>query len=101
MDLQACVQCASKQGEFRAELGIPQNEPLVGIVGRMVPIKNHILFLQTARILLHNGFDGGFVIVGDEDACLDCCKPDSAGHVHCFQHGLRCIIKALIKVCHR
>jgi glycosyltransferase involved in cell wall biosynthesis len=65
MDLQACVHCASKQGEFRAELGIPEDEPLVGIVGRMVPIKNHTLFLQTASHLLQNGFDGRFVIVGD------------------------------------
>ena len=36
---------------FRGELGVPENVPLVGIVGRLVPIKNHDLFLQACRIL--------------------------------------------------
>ncbi len=37
----------------------------VGIVGRLVPIKNHALFLRMARQLIAGGFNGDFVIVGD------------------------------------
>jgi glycosyltransferase involved in cell wall biosynthesis len=40
-------------------------KPAVGIVGRLVPIKNHALFLRLARRLIAEGFDGDFVIVGD------------------------------------
>lgn len=37
----------------------------IGIVGRLVPIKNHALFLQMARQLIADGFNGDFMIVGD------------------------------------
>jgi glycosyltransferase involved in cell wall biosynthesis len=40
-------------------------EPVIGIVGRLVPIKNHTLFIEAARRLLHRGFRGRFMIVGD------------------------------------
>jgi glycosyltransferase involved in cell wall biosynthesis len=39
--------------------------PIVGIVGRLVPIKNHALFLQMARQMIADGFRGRFMIVGD------------------------------------
>lgn len=64
MELEAYIRCASTRGEFRAELGMPDGKPLVGIVGRLVPIKNHTLFLQMANNLLSNGFEGIFVVVG-------------------------------------
>lgn len=38
--------------------------PRVGIVGRLTPIKNHALFLRMARLLIAEGFEGQFVIVG-------------------------------------
>lgn len=37
----------------------------IGIVGRLVPIKNHALFLRMARQLIADGFTGDFMIVGD------------------------------------
>lgn len=39
--------------------------PTIGIVGRLVPIKNHALFLQMARLMIADGFRGRFMIVGD------------------------------------
>lgn len=39
--------------------------PTIGIIGRLVPIKNHRLFLDMARRLIADGFGGRFVIVGD------------------------------------
>ncbi|HLB49583.1 MAG TPA: glycosyltransferase family 4 protein [Anaerolineales bacterium] len=43
----------------------PSEEPIVGIVGRLVPVKNHALFLEMARRLICGGFPGRFVVVGD------------------------------------
>jgi glycosyltransferase involved in cell wall biosynthesis len=40
-------------------------EPVIGIVGRLVPIKNHALFIEAARKLIRQGFRGRFVVVGD------------------------------------
>jgi glycosyltransferase involved in cell wall biosynthesis len=51
--------------EFRAVYGLPADTSLVGIVGRLVPIKNHELFLEMARIIVEQAENVHFVIVGD------------------------------------
>ena len=38
--------------------------PVIGIVGRLVPIKNHELFLRAARRFVDSGATAGFLIVG-------------------------------------
>ncbi|MBN2084383.1 MAG: glycosyltransferase [Anaerolineales bacterium] len=65
MDLAALLECDSRRGELRAELGFGTGEPIVGIVGRLVPIKNHRLFLEAARSMVNSGSSARFVIVGD------------------------------------
>jgi len=50
---------------FRQAQTIPGDAPLVGIVGRLVPIKNHSLFLHAARIVADNLPQTYFAIVGD------------------------------------
>lgn len=57
---------------MRGELGLPSEGPIVGIVGRLHPLKNHSLFLHAARILLDRIATQrsfltrlSFVIVGD------------------------------------
>jgi len=50
---------------LRDELGISRGVPAVGIVGRLVPVKNHELFLRAAREVLDRGFGARFVVVGD------------------------------------
>jgi len=52
-------------GRLRAELGIQKNNLLVGIIGRMVPIKGHRYFLQAAREVLRVRSNVSFVVVGD------------------------------------
>ncbi len=52
-------------GEFRRRFNLPADAPLVGIVGRLVPIKNHSLFLQAAQRVRQTLPDAHFVIVGD------------------------------------
>ena len=56
-----------KRGHFRKSLGKGKGALLVGIVGRLVPIKNHVLFLNMARIFMNenNDMDVEFVLVGD------------------------------------
>ena len=38
-------------GEFKKELGLSENTLLIGIVGRLVPIKGHRYFLDAAKII--------------------------------------------------
>jgi glycosyltransferase involved in cell wall biosynthesis len=51
--------------ELRRQLGIARGVPAVGIVGRLVPVKNHALFLRAARAVLDRGTRAVFVVVGD------------------------------------
>ena len=52
---------------FRRDSGCTDNERLVGIVGRLTPIKNHRLFLSAAARYLSSGGvpPARFVVVGD------------------------------------
>jgi glycosyltransferase involved in cell wall biosynthesis len=52
-------------GRLRGDLGIPAGAPLVGIVGRLVPIKALDLFLESASLVVRNNPDVHFAIVGD------------------------------------
>jgi len=53
------------RGLLRSELGFPAATPLVGIVARLVPIKDVRLFLDAARIVATARPATRFVIVGD------------------------------------
>jgi glycosyltransferase involved in cell wall biosynthesis len=56
-----------RRGGFRAEIGALPGQKLVGVVGRLVKIKNLGLFIDAARIV--HGQDPGvrFALVGDGD----------------------------------
>ncbi len=70
LELERHLACETKRGAFRGEQGIDEGTRLVGIVGRLVPIKNHALFLEGAKALLEHP-EGGvsppvrFIVVGD------------------------------------
>jgi len=55
------------KGILRKELGLSEECILIGIVGRLVPIKNHRLFLESAKLLksLAGNLNVKFVVVGD------------------------------------
>jgi glycosyltransferase involved in cell wall biosynthesis len=59
----AALQC--NQGGFREQHNIPPDAPLLGIVGRLVPIKNHDLFLHAAKLVRERVPNAHFAIVGD------------------------------------
>lgn len=64
-DLEPFFQSHVHRREFRRELGLGENSKLVGIVGRLVPIKNHALFLQAVSRISAEEPAARFVIVGD------------------------------------
>jgi glycosyltransferase involved in cell wall biosynthesis len=49
----------------RQRLGLPEQGPLIGIVGRLVPIKDHETFLDAAAIVARAYPDATFVVAGD------------------------------------
>jgi glycosyltransferase involved in cell wall biosynthesis len=54
-----------QRGQFRAELGIPREVSLIGLVGRLVSVKNPQMFLDAAALLRQTHPNSHFVLVGD------------------------------------
>ena len=65
LDLSIYMNCSIKRGQLRDELSLTKDWPIVGNIGRLVPIKNHHYFIKSAHQMLQDGFEGYFVIVGD------------------------------------
>jgi glycosyltransferase involved in cell wall biosynthesis len=63
-DLEPFAQCAVYQGQLRAELGVDPQTKLVGIVGRLVPVKDHATFIAAAALVAATTPDVRFVLVG-------------------------------------
>jgi len=66
-NLDPFLKSSPKKGQFKKSLVSCHDALLVGIVGRLVPIKNHFLFLDMARIFLDENphINVKFVLVGD------------------------------------
>jgi len=64
-ELEELLACESHRGELRRELGLTDGNKLVGIVARLVPIKNHHLFLQAAQVVAEAMPQVRFLVVGD------------------------------------
>ncbi len=58
------------RGTLRQELNVSTDVPLIGIIGRLVPVKNHDLFLRAARQVTAQLPAAHFVIVGGGE-CQD------------------------------
>lgn len=55
-----------KRAGFRNRYGIKENETAIGIIGRLVPVKNHEMFLKSIAYLRENGVsDFKAFVVGD------------------------------------
>jgi glycosyltransferase involved in cell wall biosynthesis len=65
LELEPFLDGAASRGAFRRELQLDGVERLVGIVGRLFPIKNHYLFLEAAAQVAGEAPGARFVIVGD------------------------------------
>jgi glycosyltransferase involved in cell wall biosynthesis len=64
-DLDPFLNSQAQQGEFRREMSLSQKHKLIGIVGRLFPIKNHALFLDAVARIAARARNARFVIVGD------------------------------------
>ena len=65
LDLKPFVNMEADPNELRLELSLPREILLVGIVARLVPIKNHLCFLESARLILNHCDNVRFLIIGD------------------------------------
>jgi glycosyltransferase involved in cell wall biosynthesis len=63
-DLSPFAGADQHRGELRRALGLPATSRLVGIVGRMVPVKDHLGFVAAAALLAARHADLRFVFVG-------------------------------------
>lgn len=64
-DLAQFAQTPRRQGTFRQAWSIDPDVPLIGIIGRILPVKNQILFLHAAKKIQTHMPNAQFVIVGD------------------------------------
>src|SRR3989338_6634799 len=65
LDLSSLTAVDDSQDGVRRHLGLPPSSPLVGIVGRLVAIKQHELFLRAAQRLARADPSMQFIVVGD------------------------------------
>lgn len=65
LDLSVFASAERKRGDFRRAWNVAADAPLVTIVGRLAPVKNHALFLQAARRVADVLPGARFAIVGD------------------------------------
>lgn len=71
LDLEAFARAPRNTNLFRSAWNIPPGAPLVTIVGRLAPVKNHALFLDAAAKVLAQMPDARFAIVGDGELRAD------------------------------
>jgi glycosyltransferase involved in cell wall biosynthesis len=65
LDLHVLLSREVDLAQARKALGLPEKGPVVGIVGRLVPIKDHVTFLNAAARVAHDRPDVTFVVAGD------------------------------------
>jgi glycosyltransferase involved in cell wall biosynthesis len=65
LELDHLLANSTTRPEARAALGLPSDRPIVGIVGRLVPIKAHHTFFQAASLIAQEEPNALFVVAGD------------------------------------
>jgi glycosyltransferase involved in cell wall biosynthesis len=65
LNLEPFLAISQRSNLLREEMGLAPEHFLVGIVGRLVPIKDHRTFLEAAKIVMENDHSVRFVVVGD------------------------------------
>lgn len=71
LELESLLARPRKTGDVRRLWDIPPDAPLVTIVGRLVPVKNHALFLRAAKLVWDKLPQAHFLIVGDGELRAD------------------------------
>jgi glycosyltransferase involved in cell wall biosynthesis len=68
IDTSRFVPCAESRARLRRQWGVSTHEKLIGLVGRLDPMKDHQTFLKAASMLARERGDVRFVCVGDGPA---------------------------------
>jgi glycosyltransferase involved in cell wall biosynthesis len=86
VDLAPFLEIGRAGGRIRDEFSIPHDAPVVAIVGRLYPVKDHSLFLLSAAALVRRRKDAHFLVVGDGELRAEleelCGKLGITGSVH-------------------
>lgn len=61
----AALKVERTKDEVKEELGIGKDHPIIGSVGRMVPIKGYDVFLKAARLIFQAKPEVRFILAGD------------------------------------
>jgi len=93
-DLKPFLNGKELKGHFRRKIGVDEDTILIGIVGRLVPVKNHSMFLKGAKIFLerNQGIRVKFIVVGDgelRDKLKDYCEKMRLTTYVCFCGWMR------------
>ncbi|MDI6793427.1 MAG: glycosyltransferase family 4 protein [bacterium] len=65
LELNRFLDLKSIKGRLRKELGLSDQEILIGIIARLVPVKDHSCFLSAAKIITRKHPEARFLVVGD------------------------------------
>ncbi len=68
------LSCKVDVSKIKKKYNLPPHQPIIGIFGRLVPQKQHTLFLEVAKNLLQEWPETIFLIVGDGPLKEDICK---------------------------
>ena len=76
------------RGQFRQSIGVDDDTLLIGIIGRLARIKNHVMFLKGARIFLKQNPEVKvkFLIVGDGELRDEL-------EMYCERHGMSAYVR--------
>ncbi|SDC70523.1 glycosyltransferase [Niabella drilacis] len=86
-----------KRKAFRTEFGLADDEIAIGITGRLVPVKNHDLFLEAlAFVLKHTAKKVKAFIIGDGTSCPHIQEKAAALHIPFGRSGEACGDRSLI-----
>lgn len=58
-------ECQFKRNEFTCYDQMKSKRPVIGIIGRLHPVKNHQMFIEMARLLTLAGVDADYWIIGE------------------------------------
>ncbi|NDJ54065.1 MAG: glycosyltransferase family 4 protein [Chloroflexi bacterium] len=71
LHLEPYTNLTTLRGSLRQQLGLSTETTLVGMIGRLVPIKNHALFLDALALVIPDHPNVHAVIVGDGECRAD------------------------------
>ena len=91
----------AKRESFRSQFGINEGELAIGIIGRLVPIKNHQLFIKAAKHVQEKSTSPvRFVIIGDGESKAEIqeqCKAADLSYEENQSSGANVIFTSWIK----